>query len=127
MMKTFKKAIFPVVTAFVIVLIILIFQVAFKNAKSETKPQELAKIEFSVETFRIGENGWGYNILRNKKLIIKQDIIPAIEKQVTFKSEEDAQKTGLLVVEKIKKNQLPTISRKDLEDLKIDFLSLVSH
>lgn len=117
MMKTIKQAIIPV--TFVAVLLILIFQIAYKTAKSEIKPQKIAETEYSIETFRISEIGWGYNIFKNKKLIIKQDVIPAVEKQVAFNSEEDAKKTGLLVIEKIKKNQLPTISRSDLEGLKI--------
>ncbi len=117
MMKIIKQAIIPF--ALVAVILILIFQIAFKTAKSEIKTQKIAKTEYSIETFRVGEIGWGYNIFKDKKLIIKQDIIPALEKQTAFKSEEDAQKTGLLVIEKLKKNQLPTISQSDLVRLQI--------
>ena len=119
MMKTIKQAIIPV--AFCVILIILIFKIAFISAESDNKTHKPAETEYTIETFRVGENGWGYNISKNKKLIIKQDLIPAVEKQTAFKSEADARKTGNLVIEKLKKNQLPTLSRSDLAELKIGY------
>ena len=116
-MKTIKQAIVPV--AFFALLLILVFKIAFKSVKNDINPPKPVETEYTLETFQTGENGWGYKIRKDNKLIIKQDLIPAIENRVAFKSEADAHKTGNLVIEKFKKNQLPTLSRSDLEQLKI--------
>ncbi len=116
-MKTIKQAIVPV--AFFALLLILVFKIAFKSIRNEINPPKPAETGYTLETFQTGENGWGYKICKDKKLIIKQDLIPAIENKVAFKSEADARKTGNFVIEKLKKNQLPTLSRSDLEELDI--------
>ena len=117
-MKTIKQAIVPV--AFSVLLLFLVFKITFKSIRNEINPPKPAETEYTLETFQTGENGWGYKICKDKKLIIKQDIIPAIENHVAFKSEADALKTGNLVIEKLKKNQLPTLSRSNLVELDIE-------
>ena len=64
----------------------------------------------SLET----DNGWGYIIKNNDKIIIKQSIIPVIQNQKSFENEEDALKVGNLVLKKLKANTPPTITKKDL-------------
>ncbi len=64
----------------------------------------------SLET----DNGWGYIIKNNDKIIIKQSIIPVIQNQKSFENEEDALKVGNLVLKKLKANTSPTITKKDL-------------
>lgn len=77
---------------------------------------------YSVETFKTGENGWGYNIvLRDKKVIIKQDIIPAVQRSIPFQSEEDARKTALLVINKLNHKNGPTVTVSELDSLHIVF------
>ena len=78
-----------------------------------------AKIFLHAEAIQL-PNGWGYNILSDKKVYIKQENIPGLPGNQTFKSAEDALKVGNLVVKKISANQLPTISMKDLQDLGIE-------
>ena len=58
--------------------------------------------------------GWGYTIKHNDKIIIKQSIIPVIPNQKSFESEEEALKVGNLVLEKLKQQTSPTITKKDL-------------
>lgn len=63
---------------------------------------------------------WGYEITKNKKTIIKQLNIPAIPGTLGFKTKEDATKVAKLVVSKLKlKEDLPTISIQELQDLKV--------
>lgn len=119
-MKTTKQAIIPV-SLLALLLLILVFKISSKSVNDEIKTTKHTETAYRLETFRTGENGWGYNIFKDKKLIIKQDIIPAIEKQIAFKSEADARKTGNFVIEKLKKNQLPTLSRSDLAGLKVGY------
>jgi hypothetical protein len=65
------------------------------------------------------ENGWGYEIVSNHKIIIHQTHIPAIASQIPFHSKEDAEKTANRVIEKLSDKQMPTITKKDLAALKI--------
>lgn len=76
------------------------------------------KEELNVNAFQVNK-GWGYIITVNEKTIIKQTVIPAISEQESFKSKEDALKVGNLVLEKIKQNSSPTVSKKDLILLEI--------
>jgi|WetSurMetagenome_2_1015567.scaffolds.fasta_scaffold139925_2 hypothetical protein len=76
-------------------------------------------VAYSVETFKAKNNGWGYNILAGEKIIIKQDIIPGIQKNTPFHSESDAKKVGLFVLEKVKKHQHPAVKIQELDSLKV--------
>lgn len=58
--------------------------------------------------------GWGYCITNNEKIIIKQTIIPVISENKSFKTEEDALKVGNLVLQKLKDDLSPTVTKKDL-------------
>ena len=58
--------------------------------------------------------GWGYFITSNKKIIIKQTIIPVISENKSFKTEQEALKVGNLVLQKLKDDLPPTVTKKDL-------------
>ncbi|MDI1256664.1 MAG: DUF4907 domain-containing protein [Flavobacterium sp.] len=74
---------------------------------------------YEVEAYKINQD-WGYCILKNNKIIIKQSTIPTYTNLVRFKSQKDALKVGELVVDRIKNNLSPTITKKDLILLKIE-------
>lgn len=63
------------------------------------------------------EYGWGYNILADGKVHIKQQYMPAVPGKRGFKSEADALMVGKLVVKKITSNQQPTITLRELDSL----------
>ena len=71
------------------------------------------KQELQLESMHTA-NGWGYMIKLNDKTIIKQSIIPVIQQEKSFETEEEALKVGHLVLEKLKANNSPTITKKDL-------------
>jgi|TARA_R110002110_G_scaffold17467_9_gene74100 hypothetical protein len=60
------------------------------------------------------QNGWGYVITLEEKIIIKQTVIPVISENKSFKTEEEALKVGQLVLEKLNSNLSPTVTKKDL-------------
>jgi uncharacterized protein YehS (DUF1456 family) len=78
------------------------------------KKEENLKVE-SIKT----NNGWGYAILNNDKIIIKQTIVPAVSQHKSFQSEKEALAVGQLVVHKLKSDLAPTITKRDLVSLKI--------
>jgi hypothetical protein len=60
-------------------------------------------------------NGWGYDILKGKRIIIHQPIIPCLEGNLTFEDKTTAQRTGNLIVKKLKNKQSPRISKAEIE------------
>ncbi len=77
----------------------------------------------TVTVFKI-ENGFGYSINRNDKILIKQAYIPTLQENKTFCTRSDAQKTADLVVDKLLNKKSPAITINELEMLQIDFKCL---
>lgn len=73
---------------------------------------------FKTESFKTN-TGWGYSISYKDKIIIKQSIIPVINDNKSFSTEKDALKTAHFVVEKLKQNLSPTVTKNELILLKI--------
>lgn len=64
------------------------------------------------------QQGWGYDILNNGKVIIHQPTIPGQPGMVGFPTQALAQKVGARVVEKLSQSQaLPTLSNAELRQL----------
>jgi len=85
--------------------------------ESKTTSTEPVYLIFTIETEGIG---WGYQILKDGKLMINQDHMPAVEGNKGFSSKEDAEKTANFMLEKIKKGIFPpTISIEELDSLEV--------
>ena len=65
------------------------------------------------------ENGWGYELYNQERIVIHQETIPVIEGNNPFLSRKDARKTGKLALQKLYKGRIPVITRQDLDSLKI--------
>lgn len=68
----------------------------------------------ALKTYQV-ENGWGYSIALKGKVIINQPFIPAVEGRKPFESKSDAAKTGRMVMKKIRKGEMPTITIEELK------------
>ena len=64
-------------------------------------------------------HGFGYSISYNKKILIKQDVIPAIQSNTPFCSYEDAERVANVVLKKIYKKEAPTVTITELKQLGI--------
>jgi hypothetical protein len=74
--------------------------------------------KYEVLTTINEDQGFGYQILKDGKLMIDQKNIPAIQGARGFSSKADAEKTANYVLEKIKKGAFPpTISVEELDSL----------
>ncbi len=111
MIPTTKKAL-PVLFTVLVLSIAVFFTFQHKNTKTK-----LAGL--NIETFQTDTGGWGYNIVTGEKILIKQDIIPAIESNIPFQSEKDAKKTASLVIKKMKSKKFPTITVEELNELNV--------
>ena len=74
-----------------------------------------------LKTFQTS-TGWGYDIIKDDKVYIHQEIIPAIEGFKSFSTKEEAEKVGNLVIQKIKNKEgggLPQVTREEIDSLQI--------
>lgn len=71
---------------------------------------------YSVCVIRSGQ-GWGYNILKGRKIIIHQPYIPCFEGHITFEDKNAALRTGNLILEKLNNNQSPRININELKPI----------
>ncbi|WP_308549504.1 DUF4907 domain-containing protein [uncultured Parabacteroides sp.] len=88
-----------------LLLILFCFRFREMGSRNEMQPE--------LQTFQLGD-GWGYKVLMNKKVMIYQPTIPAIDSLRPFPSEASARRIGSLVVERIKKNQCFSITTDDI-------------
>jgi hypothetical protein len=63
--------------------------------------------------------GWGYDILADKKIIIHQPFMPGVPGRAGFKQEEQAARVARIVIEKIKSGQLPVINHQQLQRMDV--------
>jgi outer membrane protein W len=66
-------------------------------------------------------NGWGYDIKVGTDFAIHQDRIPTIPGNKAFVSEEDALRTGRLVVDKLQHRKPPMVTLQELKALEIHY------
>lgn len=105
------------ISALLLSLCLLLTAVSCKEQKKKESPDDLLPIELKL--VQLGEGQWGYDIYVDHKMYIKQDRIPAVAGLHAFVSKEEAEKTGKLVVEKIKKGQIPALSKAEIQQLNI--------
>ena len=104
-----KHSVIVIGIATIISVLILIFGGPQKNY-----PEKSDKLSYN--TFYI-KSGWGYDIMMNDRMVIHQELIPALTVQKGFEKKEDAEKAAQLVIQKIRHNQSPAL--KESEVLKI--------
>ena len=101
-----------IIAGAVIILIIIGFSV-----KPGKNPHDgMVKVE-SVPLHT--SSGWGYEILVDHKVFIRQEYIPAIAGKKAFLTKEDAMQTAGLVIGKMVKRKPIGITTDDLTALKV--------
>lgn len=106
----FKRKVL-VVLILVLVTATVFYFVKF-DAFSESNP-------YNSEIIRV-DNGFGYQINYNSKLLIKQEYIPEIQLNKTFCTKQEAEKVAQLVCEKLYKKENPKITLQNLNQLNIN-------
>jgi hypothetical protein len=83
---------------------------------SFTQWQKDDKQQIESRVYRV-KDGWGYDILVDERLFIRQESIPAIKARQTFPTEEQAKQASKLVINKLKTGQPPALTKFDLEKI----------
>jgi hypothetical protein len=86
------------------------------NANAHQQHADSSRVE--VYTFPT-QQGFGYSIIVDHKEFIRQDCIPVIQGNKPFPTEVLAAQTGKLVAQKIRNNELPTLTLQELNNLGI--------
>ena len=86
-----------------------VFLLARQNNKTAVPP-------LTYQCFKT-ENGWGYNILADNKIIIRQPFLPGVAGKAGFDQQQQAATVARIVIEKIKSGEMPTISHQQLQRL----------
>ncbi|MDR2918119.1 MAG: DUF4907 domain-containing protein [Tannerella sp.] len=69
-----------------------------------------------LQTFQL-KDGWGYQILIDKKVFIYQPTIPAIDSVKPFPDEVSAGKVGMLVLKRLQSKQSPGVTPDEISHL----------
>jgi hypothetical protein len=79
---------------------------------------EEVQSEYTFKTIQVHNYAWGYNIYLNNKLMIHQPTIPGLPGNEGFKTKEVATKVAGLVIEKMKRGEMPpTVTKEELNKL----------
>lgn len=93
-----------------VLIAVTIFTITINQA-SEKKKNHISATVFE------GVNGWGYDILVNNELFIHQELIPAIQGQTGFQTKAQAERAARLIINKMERGQLPTVTTFELEPI----------
>ncbi len=75
---------------------------------------------YELEVFQ-SKTGWGYSVLMNGSEVINQPTIPGGVGNRGFVNEQQAQRVGKRVVEKLRQGQIPpTVTPAELHQLGVD-------
>ncbi|WP_158563294.1 DUF4907 domain-containing protein [Chitinophaga silvatica] len=102
---------------FIAVIALVICAGGFYYRSVKQKADDMLQVEavaFSVN------GGWGYKVVVDGRTYIYQDVIPGIQGNQVFKSQEDALKVGQRVVYKLVHHQLPAITEQELIAMQIN-------
>jgi len=105
MTRNIKKYFFPTLFSSLTALLFVVFF----TGRDETR----------LRTFR-SEDGWGYYVIIQERMVIRQPFIPAIEGRKPFVTRHDARTAGEIVIQKIKAGENPTVSTEELSEAGIE-------
>lgn len=98
-------------------------QILKAHTGNEIKISAVIKQNDSIYHFRIIpsiNNTWCYDIYKDKKLFIHQTCVPGFPGNEGFKTKSDAEKVAQLVIEKLKKGEMPpSVTKEELTKLKV--------
>lgn len=100
----------------------------YKTRKSQMQSVKMEEPQFlvvdsnSIFELKIIEldQGWGYEIFKDSSLLIRQKNIPAVQGVHAFQTEEEANRMGMFVMNKIKEGFFPpSVTVSEIDSLQI--------
>lgn len=112
------KNLYSYIAVFLTISILSILLLYVLNSNIDSN--EVKETSFSLQV-KEKDSFWIYEIYNNNHLFISQEYIPAVQGKQVFKTKEDAEKIGKLVVSKLSTNRVPVINTDDLNTNNIYF------
>lgn len=117
--KQFKITTFRFLILFLSVFLLVAYTL-WPDIPKRSEPAREKLSELTLSTFK--EDGkWGYMIVQRGKIIIRQDVIPAVPGNQYFSSKSQAEKVGSLTLQKIRNGEAPSINIRELDSLNITY------
>lgn len=89
------------------------------NHKNSIKGKQ-AGIVYTYKIVAVKNNTWCYDIYKNSKMLIHQTSIPGVPGNDGFKTKSDAKKVARIVIEKLKKGEMPpSVTIDEMKKLKV--------
>ena len=90
------------------------------NAAKFPETSAYANTKLTYKIIDAPNHTYGYDVFGDGKLMIHQTSVPALPGNEGFKTKDDATKVALLVIEKIRKGEMPpTISIDEMKTLSV--------
>ncbi len=90
------------------------------SAKQFPEASAYANAKLTYEVIAAPKHTYGYDVFADGRLMIHQTSAPALPGNEGFKTKEDAAKVALLVIDKIRKGEMPpTISIDEMKKLNV--------
>lgn len=82
-------------------------------------PNKTASKKKNQITARVfaGSHGWGYDILVNDNLFIRQESVPVLSGSKGFAKKELAEQVAALIINKMKRNRHPAVTTFELQQI----------
>jgi hypothetical protein len=111
----------------IITCLVVIFTTVCINAQQQPKQENTAaqasastNTKLSYEIIDAPNHTYGYDVFADGKLLIHQTSIPALPGNEGFKTKADAEKVALLVIDKIRKGEMPpTVTIEEMKKLTV--------
>jgi len=94
------------------IIILILLLITIGTVKTVVFPNNTSS--YTIKTFEI-DNGWGYSIFKNDKLVIRQKEIPAIQTKKRFETKDDAETCAKIMLNKLKERKIPSITKRELQ------------
>jgi hypothetical protein len=78
--------------------------------------ENMFPVKYSMEAIKT-DAGWGYKIMKNGKTIIYQESIPGLKGTAGFSSPQAAEMTGKIVLRRIKRGKMPSLSGEEVNQV----------
>jgi len=98
--------------------IVIIFVVTLVNSTIQSKINPTD--EYCLNVVKV-DTSWIYEISIKDKVFIRQEFIPVVKGKQVFQSKQDAETIGEIVLKKLIKKQIPTVTISDLKSNRIIF------
>ena len=90
------------------------------SAATFPEPSAYSNTKLTYKVIDAPKHTYGYDVFADGRLMIHQTSVPALPGSEGFKTKEDATKVALLVIDKIRKGEMPpTISIDEMKKLNV--------